>query len=127
LLVSLDLNNGNSMKLRIFLIYLMCLFFVLCIEVNAETILTKSHIDYINSVFKQNGIKNGYVELDQYGRLKLNGLYENEAEVDKAFSIAQSVVGVKWVSPVTPENIKVKEWENNSQKYYNEQKYYLQQ
>ena len=32
-------------------------------------------------------------------------------QVDRAFSIAQTVVGVKWVSPVTPENIKVKEWE----------------
>lgn len=82
----------------------------------ADTILNDSHIEYINNLFKQNGISNGYVELDQYGRLKLNGSYEDEAEVDKAFSIAQSVVGVKWVSPVTPENIKVKEWEKQLSK-----------
>ena len=36
---------------------------------------------------------------------------EDEKQVDLAFSLAQTVVGVRWVSPVTPDNIKVKEWE----------------
>ncbi len=101
------------MKFKIQVLMLCCIFLV-CLMHNlsyAETILTDSHINYINDLLKRNGIANGYVELDQYGRIRLQGVYENEIEVDKTFSIAQSVVGVKWVSPVTPENIKVKEWE----------------
>lgn len=75
------------------------------------TPITDDHINTIKNLFKKEGIKNGYVILDKYGRIELKGEYYDEKEVDKAFSIAQSVVGVKWVSPVTPENIKVKEWE----------------
>lgn len=70
-----------------------------------------SHIILTNKLFRQNGIHNGYVILDRYGRLELKGDYSDEQEVDRAFSLAQTVVGIKWVSPVTPENIKVKEWE----------------
>ncbi len=76
-----------------------------------QTPLTKNHIDKINRMFKQNGIAKGYVILDKYGRLELKGEYYDEKGVDKAFSLAQTVVGIKWVSPVTPEHIKVKEWE----------------
>lgn len=81
-----------------------------------ETIITPSHVDYINKLFKEKGIRNGYVEIDKYGRLKLMGEYEDEAEVDRAFITAQSVVGPRWVSPVTPENIKVQEWEKSFSK-----------
>ena len=73
--------------------------------------LTESHITAINTLFRQNHIAEGYVNLDRYGRAELKGEYADEAEVDRAFSLAQTVVGIKWVSPVTPENIKVKEWE----------------
>lgn len=76
-----------------------------------QTPVTDQHITSINDQFKQNGISKGYVSFDRYNRLELKGEYYDENEVDKAFSIAQTVVGVKWVSPVTPENIKVKEWE----------------
>jgi hypothetical protein len=69
------------------------------------------HVGQINEQLQRNGINNGFAELDQFGRVQLKGAYEDEKEVDRAFSIAQTVVGVKWVSPVTPENIKVKEWE----------------
>lgn len=75
------------------------------------TPVTATHIEEINNAFKQFGLANGYVALDQHGRLQLKGGYEDEKQVDTAFSLAQTVVGVKWVSPVTPENIKVKEWE----------------
>lgn len=70
-----------------------------------------SHVQMANKLFRQNGIYNGFVIADKYGRLELKGDYNDEHEVDRAFSLAQTVVGVKWVSPVTPENIKVKEWE----------------
>ena len=76
-----------------------------------STSVTDAHIQQINQQFAQKGVSNGFVALDSYGRLELKGDYEDEMQVDRAFSIAQSVVGVKWVSPVTPENIKVKEWE----------------
>ncbi|MFN3479967.1 MAG: caspase domain-containing protein [Thermodesulfovibrionales bacterium] len=105
-----------NLKKLIFLNLIIFLFIFANFSSYADTILNESHIEYINNLFKNNGISNGYVELDQYGRLKLKGSYEDEAEVDKAFSIAQSVVGIKWVSPVTPENIKVKEWEKQLSK-----------
>lgn len=76
-----------------------------------STSVTDAHIQQINQQLAQKGVPNGFVALDSYGRLELKGDYEDEMQVDRAFSIAQSVVGVKWVSPVTPENIKVKEWE----------------
>jgi hypothetical protein len=73
--------------------------------------VTREHLQYINSAFARNGVAAGRAELDGYGRVALAGEYADEREVDKAFSIAQVTVGVKWVSPVTPENIRVKEWE----------------
>jgi uncharacterized caspase-like protein len=107
--------KGSNMRLRL-IILIVFIFSLFHVTTYGETILSSEHISYINDLFKKNGIANGYVELDQYGRLKLNGVYEDEMEVDKAFSIAQSVVGVRWVSPVTPENIKVKEWEKQLSK-----------
>ena len=79
-----------------------------------STSVTDAHIQQINQQFAQQGVPNGFVALDSYGRLELKGDYEDELQVDRAFSIAQTVVGVKWVSPVTPENIKVKEWEKKT-------------
>ncbi len=76
-----------------------------------STSVTDAHIQQINQQFAQKGVPTGYVVLDSFGRLELKGDYEDEMQVDRAFSIAQTVVGVKWVSPVTPENIKVKAWE----------------
>ena len=76
-----------------------------------STSVTDAHIQQINGLFAQNGVGGGFVVLDSYGRIELKGQYEDDIQVDRAFSLAQTVVGVKWVSPVTPENIKVKEWE----------------
>ncbi|MGH7799746.1 MAG: caspase family protein [Thermodesulfobacteriota bacterium] len=73
--------------------------------------ITESQLNQINKLFRQNGIHAGFVIRDKRGRVELKGSYEDEKEVDLAFSLAQTVVGVKLVSPITPENIKVKEWE----------------
>lgn len=73
--------------------------------------VTDSHLQQINASFKNNRVPLGYAVLDEYGRVILKGEYADEQEVDRAFSLAQTVVGVRWVSPVTPENIRVKEWE----------------
>jgi hypothetical protein len=70
----------------------------------------REYIDEVNNRLQEAGVKNGKVKLDRKGRLTLKGEYENEAEVDKAFAIAQEMVGVQWVSPVTPSNIRVNSW-----------------
>jgi hypothetical protein len=82
-----------------------------CLLFAQQTPITEQHILAISNSFAQNGLTKGRVVLDRYGRVELKGEYYDEKEVDRAFSLAQTVVGVKWVSPVTPENIKVKEWE----------------
>lgn len=73
--------------------------------------VTVQHLQIINDAFARNGIRTGRAESDPYGRVVLKGEYADEQEVDRAFSLAQVVVGVRWVSPVTPESIRVKEWE----------------
>jgi hypothetical protein len=73
--------------------------------------VTAKHIESVNALFRQNGILRAAAALDGQGRIELKGEYENEQEVDRAFSLAQTVVGIRWVSPVTPEAIRVKEWE----------------
>lgn len=73
--------------------------------------VTQVHLQAINDAFRRDGLATAYVEGDSYGRVILKGEYADEAEVDRAFSLAQVNVGVRWVSPVTPENIRVKAWE----------------
>jgi hypothetical protein len=73
--------------------------------------VTSVHIAEINNLFASKGISKGHVELDRYGRVILKGEYRDEREVDYAFAYAQQIVGPKWVSPVTPENIKCEEWQ----------------
>ena len=45
------------------------------------------------------------------GRLQLAGKFKDEKEVERAFAIAQAMVGSEWVSPVTPGHIKVEDWQ----------------
>ena len=71
----------------------------------------EAHLQEVNHLFRASGVSEGYVTRDRQGRVELQGTYRDEQEVDKAFSLAQTVVGVRWVSPVTPQRIKVKEWE----------------
>jgi hypothetical protein len=89
--------------------------FIACVQPRLldaqQTLVTEQHLLAIGNSFAQSSITKGRVALDRYGRVELKGEYYDGKEVDRAFSLAQTVVGVKWVSPVTPENIKVKEWE----------------
>lgn len=71
-----------------------------CVVLANTTPVTDAHLTSINNSFKQNRIANGYAELDAYGRVQLKGGYEDDRQVDLAFSLAQTVVGVKWVSPI---------------------------
>ena len=76
-----------------------------------QSLVTDRHLSQINDLFKKNHVAKGYAVFDRYGRVELKGEYADEDEVDRAFSIAQTIVGIRWVSPVTPEDIKVKTWE----------------
>ncbi len=64
--------------------------------------VTDRHLQDINAAMQRQGVVNGYAGLDAWGRVSLNGEYQDERQVDTAFSLAQTVVGVRWVSPVTP-------------------------
>lgn len=74
---------------------------------------TLCNIETVHERFRASGIENGFVQIDADNRLILKGEYKSDAEVDKAFSIAQTVTGVRHVSPVTPNSIKVKQWAMN--------------
>jgi len=96
---------------------ILSIFFTFQLLFAVESPVTEEHIAIINKLFKENGIKNGYVVLKD-GKVRLKGKYYDDKEVDKAFSIAQTVVGVKWVSFVTPEDIEVKEWQKRIGKIF---------
>jgi len=92
----------------IFLLLIITFFVFSFTEVHSQqSPITNQHIEQINNLLQRNNVPRGYAVLDRFGRIELKGEYEDEDEVDRAFSIAQTVVGIKWVSPVTPENIKV--------------------
>lgn len=74
--------------------------------------VTPAHVAQVNQLFQANGIRAGSATIDRRGRLELQGQFETDREVDAAFSLAQTVVGVRWVSPVTPQHVKVKTWED---------------
>ena len=80
--------------------------------------VTARHLAAINASFARHGVLAGRVEFDPDGRVVLAGEFADELEVDRAFSLAQVEVGVRWVSPVTPENIRVKEWEKRLGKLF---------
>ena len=65
--------------------------------------------------FKQHGLNDAQVVRDQVGRVRLVGSYQNEQEVERAFVITQSIVGLKTTSPIYPENIKQRHWEKDAQ------------
>ena len=72
--------------------------------------VSQSHLNMIQTLFLENGLQKASIKLDRYGRVELSGEYKDKKEVELAFSLAQSVAGVRRVSPITPENVKVKEW-----------------
>lgn len=71
----------------------------------------ESLVSQIRTELRKNGLPNAQVIRDNVGRIRLAGSYRNEEEVDLAFVIVQSIVGLKSTSPLYPENIAVKRWE----------------
>jgi hypothetical protein len=85
---------------------------------SAPSPVEAGHLRSIEKQFARNGLSEARVGLDDLGRIVLQGNYKHRKEVELAFSLAQTVVGVKWVSPVVPENIRVKEWEQALSKLF---------
>jgi uncharacterized caspase-like protein len=85
---------------------------------SAPSPVEAGHLRSIEKQFARNGLSEARVGIDDLGRIVLQGNYKHRKEVELAFSLAQTVVGVKWVSPVVPENIRVKEWEQALSKLF---------
>lgn len=71
----------------------------------------ESLVERIRVELKKYGLPNAQVTRDNVGRIRLIGNYQNEEEVDRAYSIVMPIVGIKSTSPFYPENIKEKRWE----------------
>ncbi len=80
-------------------------------------------INKIRLELSQNGLKNAEVVRDNVGRVRLSGSYSNEDEVDAAYIVVQSNVGLKSTSPLYPEKIQTKRWEmaakNEIERHFN--------
>jgi hypothetical protein len=70
----------------------------------------ESLLEQIRIEFRNNRLPNARIGRDNVGRVQLKGSYQNEDEVDDAFIIVQSAVGIKSTSPFYPEYIKDKRW-----------------
>ncbi|MEX3686435.1 caspase family protein [Paraburkholderia sp. BR14263] len=70
-----------------------------------------SLVNRIKVKFREHGLAGATVVRDSTGRIQLAGEYRNEDEVDTAFLITQSIVGLKSTSPIYPERIDHKRWE----------------
>jgi hypothetical protein len=71
----------------------------------------ESLVNQIKTKFQEHGLNRASVTRDNVGRIELTGTYKNEDDVDKAFSIVQSIVGLKSTSPFYPQDVQQKRWE----------------
>jgi Caspase domain len=76
----------------------------------------ESLVERIRIELKKHGLPNAQVARDNVGRIRLMGSYQDEDEVDRAYIIVQSTIGIKSTSPFYPENIKEKRWEIGAQR-----------
>lgn len=68
----------------------------------------------IREQFARHGLAGAAIVRDRLGRVELAGRYANEAEVDRAFVIAQNVVGMRATSMVYPTDVREKAWEQET-------------
>jgi len=76
-------------------------------------------LEAIGLKLRQNGLVNARLTRDSVGRVRLAGTYANEDEVDRAFVIVQSIVGIKSTSPFYPDNVKLTRWEAEARQALN--------
>lgn len=60
------------------------------------------------------GLTQATLERDNVGRARLTGRYRNEDEVERAFLIVQSIVGLRSTSPLYPEQVDERRWEQEA-------------
>lgn len=73
-------------------------------------------VEQIRLELKKAGLTGAQVARDNVGRIRLVGSYQDEDEVDHAYLIVQSLVGLKSTSPFYPENIREKRWEADARR-----------
>lgn len=73
-------------------------------------------VERIRVELKKHGLPNAQVARDNVGRIQLKGRYQDEDDVDRAYIIVQSIVGIKSTSPFYPENIQEKRWEADARR-----------
>lgn len=70
--------------------------------------------DAVQKRLRAEGLARATVARDPVGRLRLTGQYRDEDEVDRAFLITQSIVGIQSTSPFYPENVQEKQWSRDA-------------
>lgn len=73
-------------------------------------------LDRIAEKFREHGLATAAIARDNVGRVRLVGSYRNEDDVDRAFTIVQSIVGLKSTSPFYPQDVKERNWEREAGK-----------
>lgn len=68
--------------------------------------VTAVELDEVRAALRGSGIRDADAGLGADGRVTLTGQYRDRAEVELAFSVARSIVGVRRLAPTTPERIK---------------------
>ena len=113
------MSQENNMKHYIYLLSALLLLLTGCAAnqlhgyqpVYKKYEVPETLIAQIKQEFKSNGLQAADVMRDNTGRVKLVGEYLDEDEVDKAFLISQSIVGIKSTSPIYPDKILQRRWE----------------
>lgn len=63
---------------------------------------------------RQAGVAEARVRRDAVGRLQLDGRYRDDDEVERAFVVVQSLVGLRSTSPFYPAQVARKRWEEDA-------------
>ena len=63
-------------------------------------------LDEIRAALRGAGLRDADAQIGVDGRVTLTGQYRDRAEVELAFSMARSIVGVRRLAPTTPERIR---------------------
>jgi len=68
----------------------------------------------VQAKLQQVGLRQARVQRDAVGRLRLEGQYADDDEVERAFVVVQSLVGLRSTSPFYPTQVVRKRWEDEA-------------
>ena len=71
----------------------------------------ESLLDSVRQRLRQQGLAGAEIGRDSVGRVRLLGRYADEDEVDTAFTVVQTLVGLKSTSPFYPQQVAQRRWE----------------